>query len=91
MSYTNTASCVATAYTTRYGRANAGGGNVIDGLCSPSIGLGEEVGLVCSTGDAIGAGGGGSIDEEFLGCLEGNIGSGNAAIASSEDEVSMVI
>lgn len=46
---------------------------------------------MCSKGDASGADGGGSIDEVFPGSLEGNIGSGKAAIASSEDEVSMVI
>ena len=36
-------------------------------------------------------GGGGSIEERVAGDLDGMIGSGKAAMASSADEVSMVI
>ena len=44
-----------------------------------------------SSGDGIAAGGGGSMGEWAGGCLDGTTGSGNKAIASSPDDVSMVI
>ena len=89
VSYTNTASWVATAYITRYGNANAGAGPTV----SPSVGFGDEVGLAVSFGDGIMAllGGGGSIADGFDGDFDGTMGSGNAAMASSAEAVSMVI
>lgn len=62
-------------------------------MLSPSVGFGDEVGLVSSFGDGITAvvGGGGSMAERFDGDFEGTIGSGSAGIASSADAVSMVI
>lgn len=51
---------------------------------------GEDVGLEASEGDGM-VGGGGSIAEYVVGGLEGTTGSGRAAMASSEDEVSIVI
>lgn len=83
----NTASCVATAYTIRYGKANAGVGTTL----SPSLGFGDEVGLASSFGDGMIAlvGGGGSIAEGF-GDLEGTTGSGKAGMASSAEAVSIV-
>lgn len=61
VSYTYTASCVATAYTIRYGNANAVGGVVF----SFSPGLGEEVGRLDSLRiDSEWASGGGSINDE---------------------------
>lgn len=88
MSYTSTASCVATAYTTRYGIANAGVGPCIE-AGSVSVGLGEDVGREDSIGEGA-VDGGGSIAE----CVEGfdeSTESGKGAIASSADEVSIVI
>lgn len=83
------ASCVATAYTTRYGNAKAGVGATV----SPSLGLGDEVGLAISFGEGMTglAGGGGSIAEGLDGDFEGTTGSGNAGIGSSAEAVSMVI
>lgn len=80
---------MATAYTTRYGNANAGVGPAV----SPSLGFGDEVGLVVSIGDGMIAllGGGGSIAEGFDGDFDGTMGSGSAAMASSAEAVSMVI
>lgn len=49
--------------------------------------MGDDVGLECS----IGADGGGSMAECVVGDLEGIIGSGRAGMASSDDEVSIVI
>lgn len=72
----------------RYGRANAGIGPCV-GVESVSVGLGEDVGRDDSMGEGI-VGGGGSIAE----CVEGfdeSTESGKGAIASSEDEVSIVI
>ena len=93
MSYTRIASCVATAYTIRYGNANAGAGPVTAEFTSPSTDLGDDVGLPISLGDgiAIGATGGGSIVECETGADVGKTDSGRAGIASSEEEVSMVI
>lgn len=56
-----------------------------------SAGLGDEVGLVDSSGEGAEAGGGGSIAECVVDCFEGSTASGNGGIASSEDEVSMVM
>ena len=80
---------MATAYTTRYGRAKAGVGAVL----SPSLGFGDEVGLANSLGDGMTAlvGGGGSIAERFEGDLEDTTGSGSAGMGSSAEAVSMVI
>lgn len=56
---------------------------------SVSVGLGEDVGLEFSMGEGI-VGGGGSIAEYVEGFDESRE-SGNGAIASSADEVSMVM
>lgn len=72
----------------RYGRANAGVGPCV-GVGSGSVGLGEDVGREDSMGEGI-VGGGGSIAE----CVEGfdeSTESGKGAIASSGDEVSIVM
>lgn len=55
-----------------------------------SIGLGDEVGLVESIGEGAVVGGGGSIAELLIECLEESTASGRGAMASSEDEVSIV-
>ena len=54
-----------------------------------SIGRGDEVGLVESIGEGAVVGGG-SIDELLVDCLEESTASGRGAMASSEDEVSIV-
>ena len=86
----------------RYGSAKAGAGAGVDGggspevdaktdgVVSPSVGLGEDVGLVASDGEGIVVGGG-SIAECGNGGLEGMTGSGSKAMASSEEDVSIVI
>ena len=72
---------------------NAGNGPGADAAASPSFGLGEDVGRASSLGDGIVgfAGGGGSIPECVVGALDGTTGSGNGAIASSDEAVSIVI
>jgi hypothetical protein len=85
------ASWVATAYTIRYGKANAGAGPA---EFTPDSGsLGEDVGLPISLVDgmAMFEGGGGSIDEEEVGNVDGIMESGSAGIASSAEDVSNVI
>ena len=75
----------------RYGRAKAGAGPGALTLLSAS--RGEEVGRPMSLGDGIAvvAAGGGCMAEKELGIEVGTIGSGRAGIASSADEVSIVI
>lgn len=88
VSYTSTASTVATAYTMRYGRAKTGLGPGVK-VESISVGLGEDVGREDSMGEGM-VGGGGSIAE----CVEGfdeSTESGRGGIASSADEVSIVM
>ena len=76
----------------RYGSANAGVGAVLDEPDSPSMNLGDEVGLGISLGDGIETlEGGGSMAECVVGGLDGTAGSGKAGMASSADEVSIVI
>lgn len=60
---------------------------------SVSAGFGEEVTLPSSMGEGTGvpAGGGGSIAECVVGAFDGTTGSGNGAICSSEEAVSIVI
>ena len=54
--------------------------------------LGDEVGLGISLGDGIETlEGGGSMAECVVGVLDGTAGSGKAGMASSADEVSIVI
>ena len=53
--------------------------------------MGEDVGLKFSNGEGTGAGGGGSMVECVIGDLEGIMGSGKAGMASSDDEVSIVM
>lgn len=86
MSYTKTASCVATAYTIRYGRANAGGGPGLWGSASVTV-LGEGAD-VASVKEEVAVKGGGSIKVVEV-C--GTIGSGNSGISSLADEVSIVM
>ena len=76
----------------RYGRAKAGAGPVLEALLV-SGSRGEEVGRPISLGEgmAVVEGGGGCMAEKELGSEVGTIGSGRAGIASSADEVSMVI
>lgn len=72
----------------RYGRAKTGLGPGVE-VKSVSIGLGEDVGREASMGEGM-VGGGGSIAE----CVEGfdeSTESGRGAIASSADEVSIVM
>ncbi len=93
VSYTSTASWVATAYTIRYGKANAGCGPKVSEPLSVSAGLGEDIGL---TGSVIEVKmvlecGGGSMNELVVGVLELTIGSGKDGIASSAEEVSKVM
>lgn len=68
-------------------------GPATDGGASVSAGFGDEIGLLNSFGDGIEAlaGGGGSIADCAVGALEGTTGSGNGAMASSVDAVSIVI
>ena len=56
-----------------------------------SVGLGDEVGLVESIGEGAVVGGGGSIAELLVVCLEESTASGKGAMASSGDEVSIVM
>lgn len=83
VSYSRTESCVATAYTIRYGKEKTGLGAVdvsrfraleVDVFVSPEAG----------------GGGGGSMTEEAAGDALVN-GSGREGIGSSGDEVSMVM
>ena len=84
---------MATAYTIRYGKANAGLGPAVWVVVSFSVFLGEDAGLEISLGEGIVAlvVGGGSIAELLVGAFDGTTGSGNADIASSPDDVSIVI
>jgi hypothetical protein len=78
------ASCVATAYIIRYGRAKAGAGPAGGGTgvpFSPSVCFGDGADML---GDGDGAlVGGGSIDECDVGAFEGMTGSGKDGISSS--------
>lgn len=60
---------------------------------SVSTGFGDDVTLPSSSGEGMGvpAGGGGSMAECVEGVFDGTTGSGNGAICSSEDAVSIVI
>ena len=78
VSYTKTASCVATAYTIRYGNAKTGAGLALAGVSSPSAFFETLVDD------------GGSIDFSAEESAE-TTGSGRDANVSSPDEVSMVI
>ena len=61
-------------------------------IASPSTILGDDVGLPNSFGDGIVAlVGGGSIADCVTGAFEGTTGSGKAGMASSVEEVSIVI
>ena len=93
VSYTSMESCVATAYTIRYGNAKAGDGPGALEPVSTSIGLGDDVGLPMSPGDGIVVleCGGGSMALYRLGIDEGTAGPGRAGMASSGDEVSTVM
>lgn len=94
VSYTRIESCVATAYTIRYGNTKAGDGPGALEPVSTSTGLGDDVGLPISPGDGIVVleGGGGSMALLYkLGIVEGTAGPGKAGIASSADEVSTVM
>lgn len=76
VSYTSTASCVATAYTILYGNEKAGGGPL-----SVSPGLGEEVGLLDSARtDSECVSGGGSMND---GGCDVTAASGSGGIASA--------
>jgi len=80
VSYTWTASCVATAYTIRYGRLKAEtgpGGGLAGADVSLSLGLGEAA-VILGEGDGALVNGGGSIDACEVGALEGRAGSGSA-------------
>ena len=72
----------------RYGKANTGVGPCVE-AGSASVGLGEDVGREDSMAEGM-VGGGGSIAEYVEGFDE-STESGNGAIASSADEVSIVI
>lgn len=97
MSYTCTASCVATAYTIRYGRPNAGtgppGGALLEGDGSESSGgLGDAIVATLVEGDGADVSGGGSMLEcEVGGIFVGSAGSGSGGMSSSGLRVSMVI
>jgi len=78
----------------RYCNANAGGGpgggtGADVGVVSDSSGLGDAAATTCDGEGALI--GGGSMDEFEMGALDGIIGSGNAGISSSVDDVSIVI
>lgn len=93
VSYTCTASCVATAYTIRYGKLKAEigpGGGLPTAPESPSTGFGDAAATL-GEGDGALVSGGGSIEAFEVGALDGMAGSGNAGISSSADDVSMVI
>ena len=77
----------------RYGKANAGLGPDVCVAISLSGFLGDDPGFEASLGEGIVVlvDGGGSIAELLVGALDGTTGSGNAAIASSLDDVSIVI
>ena len=93
VSYTCTASCVATAYTIRYGKlkAETGPGGGLPGVpTSPSTGFGDAAATL-GEGEGALVSGGGSMEAFEVGALDGMAGSGNAGISSSADEVSMVI
>ena len=94
MSYTCTASCVATAYTTLYGSANAGrgpfGGTVVVRLGSTSELRGEAMFAALGEGEGALVSGGGSMAACEVGGLVGIAGSGKAGMSSSP-LVSMVI
>ena len=92
VSYTNTVSCVATAYTIRYGKAKAGSGPGLDEPLSPSI-EGDGLALLISLvgGGTTVSRGGGSIVELVGGTREASAGSGNDGIEPSAEEVSKVI
>lgn len=85
VSYNRTASCVATAYTMRYARENAGLGPGVDASVST---LPDFDPLVVSEAAVLG-GGGGSITE-----VAGDgfaTGSGSEGSGSSDDDVSIVM
>ena len=87
---------MATAYTIRYGRPNAGGGPAggagVEGFCSVSWRCrGEAIAAALEEGEGALVRGGGSIVEFEMGCgLEGIAGSGKGGMSSSV-RVSIVI
>lgn len=81
---------MATAYTMRYGSANAGGGPIGGAVNSASCGLGDAV-LTADNGNCAVVVEGGSMVETEEGVTEGKTGSGRGAISSFAEEVSTVI
>lgn len=93
VSYTYTASEVATAYIIRYGSPNAKGGPTGGfgvGVESDSEGLGDAALSMLGDGDGALVKGGGSIPV-CEGAFVGTAGSGRDSISGSADEVSTVI
>lgn len=93
VSYTYTASEVATAYIIRYCRPKAKGGpggKFCVGVDSESEGLGEAALNMLGEGEGALVKGGGSIPE-FDAAFVGTAGSGRARISGSAAEVSTVI
>lgn len=91
MSYTRTASCVATAYTIRYGSANAEGGPGGGFVVSDSNGRSDAAGIAAGEGDGIAFRGGGSMEELDKGSFDGRTGSGKGVISPSDEEESRVM
>ena len=94
MSYRCTASCVATAYTIRYGSPKAGtgpgGASGVDAVDSESArGRGDAAGAL-GAGEGAPVSGGGSIAAWDVGALVGMTGSGSGGMSSSV-RVSIVI
>lgn len=87
VSYRRTESWVATAYTIRYSRENAGFG---PGVAEP-VSLLVGVAPLASAGTDEGGGGGSMTERLGVGFVTGSTGSGRARIGSSADEVSMVM
>lgn len=78
---------MATAYTIRYSRENAGFGPGVDELVSPLVGVAPLASPAADDG-----GGGGSMTERAgVGFGIGSTGSGRASMGSSAEEVSMVM
>lgn len=93
MSYTYTASEVATAYIIRYCKPKAKGGpggKLGTGVDSESEGFGEAALNMLGEGEGALVKGGGSMPE-FDAAFVGTAGSGRAKISGSADEVSTVI
>ena len=87
VSYKRTESCVATAYTIRYGRENVGFGPGVEALVSVPADDLEDVPGFSGSGPADVGGGGGSMTVDVG--LE--TGSGSAGMGSSDEDVSIVI